>query len=162
MTSRVLPLSIWEDLTVANEQEVFKIILKNKIAEISRLGFLLRDLSVQWNFDSDVLFRLDLVLDELVTNIISYAYQDTFEHEIELRLKEAAPHHLEICIIDDGKPFDPLLTLDPDLTVSLENRKIGGLGIHFARKFAESLSYQREENLNKLFMKINLKKTGLG
>ena len=74
-------------------------------------------------------FLANLVIEELVTNCIKYGYDDTREHIIEIVL-ELSPQGLLITVVDDGHPFNPLDRPEPDLTIPIEDRPLGGLGIH--------------------------------
>jgi anti-sigma regulatory factor (Ser/Thr protein kinase) len=94
--------------------------------------------------------RLGLCLDEAVTNIISYAFPDGGEHEIVVRL---TPNGDEMIaeVIDGGIPHDPLAKQDPEhLLASLDDRPIGGLGIHLIRKLSRAVSYAYEDGKNHL------------
>ena len=83
-----------------------------------------------------------LAFEEIATNVIKYGYDDDLEHEI---LAEAilSPGALVLRVRDDGHEFDPLRAPPPDLDAAIEDRPIGGLGIHLLRKLAERLSYER-------------------
>ena len=90
-----------------------------------------------------------LAFDELVTNCIKYAYDDTHDHTIVFVLA-FDDHNLNIDVIDDGRPFDPLSAPEPDLSLQLEDRPVGGLGIHLLRKLADNIVYQRRDGSNRL------------
>ena len=85
---------------------------------------------------------MNTVLDELLSNIISYAFDDDADHEIDIRVELAGPR-LSITIADDGTPFDPFALPDPDTTLPLDERSVGGLGIHLVRKVMDEASYER-------------------
>ncbi len=93
--------------------------------------------------------ELNLVLEELVTNTISYGYTDDKEHfiEIDFNLKEK-DNELEIKIMDDAVPFNPLDRPAPDVNKPAEERSIGGLGIHLVKNLTDNISYRREDNYN--------------
>lgn len=93
--------------------------------------------------------RVRLVIEELVTNTIKYGYDDANEHRISLVLTLDKPARLRI--EDDGHPFDPTVqTLATPLNAALEERPIGGLGLHMVRAETTSLSYQRCDGINRL------------
>jgi serine/threonine-protein kinase RsbW len=98
----------------------------------------------------------DLVIEELLTNILSYGFSDSAEHVIKLNVNIEAGALL-IEVIDDGRPFDPTKYPEPDLTVPAEKRKIGGLGIHMIRKGMDSLEYKRADSRNILQLRKKLK-----
>ena len=88
---------------------------------------------------------MGVVFDELLNNTISYAFRDDAEHEIDIRA-ERAGNRLTVTISDDGIPFNPLGTQTPDTRLSLEEREVGGLGIHLVRNMVDDISYQRGIN----------------
>ena len=97
----------------------------------------------------------DLALEEHLTNVMNYAYDDAQPHQIRVRL--AVEHgHLLIEVEDDGKPFNPLQASEVDTSVPLEQKPIGGLGIHLMRRFMDELHYHREGNRNVLGMRKRL------
>ena len=90
---------------------------------------------------------MHLVIDELLTNIISYAYPDDEHHEIGIKI-ELSANRLKVSMVDDGIPFNPLGLETPDTELSLEEREIGGLGIHIVRKMMDKVSYRRRIDKN--------------
>ena len=103
--------------------------------------------SVDQDWAPDILFRINLVIEELVLNIMDYGYDDD-EHEIEITLK-SSPESVIIDIIDEGRAFDPLHDAPiPDVNAPLEERAIGGLGVHLARTMMDELTYHREDTHN--------------
>jgi len=92
-------------------------------------------------------YAVRLALDELLSNVIRYAYDDDARHRIDLKLETDAPFHLTIA--DDGKPFDPTADAPPPvLDGPVEDRPIGGLGLHILKKMGLRLAYRREANRN--------------
>jgi anti-sigma regulatory factor (Ser/Thr protein kinase) len=92
-------------------------------------------------------YAVRLALDELLSNVIRYAYDDQAVHRIDLRLETGAPFHLTIA--DDGKPFDPTADAPPPvLDGPVEDRPIGGLGLHILKKMGLRLAYRREAGRN--------------
>lgn len=99
----------------------------------------------------DLAFKVNLVLDELVVNVCSHAYDsDGGDHKIEININ-SEPDELSIEIVDDGRPFDPLTEAPPpNLDASLEERTIGGLGLHLVQTMMDDLKYQRKDGRNHL------------
>ncbi len=126
--------------------------LKNNLSEISRLSQLINEDRELKYLPQQVLFALNLSLDEIVTNVISYGYDDNEEHKIYVRIHV---NECEVCVEveDDGKPFNPLQAEGPDINKPLEDRPIGGLGIHLVKKFMDNLKYTRNGDKNILIMK---------
>lgn len=92
--------------------------------------------------------QIDLAVDELFTNIASYAYAPgSGEATIQLNFDEAS-RVASIAFIDSGVPYDPLQKPDPDVTLSAEEREIGGLGIYVAKKATDKMEYRRENGKN--------------
>lgn len=95
------------------------------------------------------LFAVRLVLDELVSNVIKYAYDDQAKHLIGLRVDPGPP--FAVTIEDDGKPFDPLTDAPPPvLDGPVEDRPIGGLGLHILKQMGLRMQYLRAGQHNRL------------
>ena len=90
----------------------------------------------------------ELCLNELVTNVIHYAYADSGEHEIRIALEKTGGD-LRATIEDDGRPFNPLEKEPPPPALSLEAAGIGGWGIPIVKAFADDLSYERRSGRNR-------------
>lgn len=95
------------------------------------------------------LFFLLLTIEELVTNCIKYGYDDSSEHTIVVELS-VADHVLTVTVTDDGHPFDPLSVPPPNLSLDIQDRPIGGLGIFLLRELADQIAYERRDNKNRL------------
>jgi sigma-B regulation protein RsbU (phosphoserine phosphatase) len=99
--------------------------------------------------------RVNLVFDEILTNIISYAYQDDAPHEIVIGV-ELTPTTLVVNIEDDGIPFNPFAREEPDTSLSIEERDVGGLGIHLVKNVMDEATYHRRQDANLLVLSKNL------
>ncbi|HEY5792352.1 MAG TPA: SpoIIE family protein phosphatase [Chthoniobacterales bacterium] len=100
-------------------------------------------------------FAANLAIEELVTNLVKYGYDDQKEHAICIRLSlEKDALHLEI--VDDGHEFNPFELPEPDTSLPAEEREIGGLGIHFVRHLLDHCEYRRENGMNRLSLRKNL------
>ena len=106
--------------------------------------------------NSGVSGKLNLVLDELITNSISYGLQGVAEPHLKLRLDGlGGADELEAVLEDNGLAFDPFSEAPaPDTALELEERPIGGLGVMFVKEFTESASYERTEGLNRITLRI--------
>lgn len=127
--------------------------LKNNLSELESLNKVVAEFAERHRLSSKVLLNLSLALEEILTNVISHAYDDNDEHQIMVRLF-LEQGQLKVEVEDDGRPFNPLEAPEPDLNKSLEERSIGGLGIHFVRKLMDELEYRREEGRNLFLIKI--------
>ena len=100
--------------------------------------------------------QINIALDELFTNIVSYAYGDE-EGFATIRVEIVeSPLAVVITFIDSGIPYDPLKKEDPDTTLSAEERQIGGLGIYMVKKSMDEISYEYKDKQNILQIKKNL------
>lgn len=97
-----------------------------------------------------------VALDEVLSNIVSHGLRGRAsgaEIEVELRLEG---QEIEMLIVDDAPPFDPLEVEAADTTLPLEERSVGGLGIHLVRKLMEVVEYERREDRNRLRLRRKL------
>jgi anti-sigma regulatory factor (Ser/Thr protein kinase) len=140
----------------AAESPVLDMTLKNQLTEIDRFKDSFNAFSEENNIPTPIRRELNMVFDELLNNVISYAYQDDGEHEIEVRV-EAAGERLLVSIADDGIPFNPFDASTPDTGLALEDRTLGGLGIHLVLKVMDKVAYQRRTAKNVLTLVKKLK-----
>jgi len=136
-------------------QIIKKISVKNKISELIRIDDFLKTMTKEYNFSKELVFDLHLVFEEIISNIIFYAYDDDKEHEIDIEVKIAKM--LSIKIVDDGKEFNLLtLPLPENLEKPLTQRKEGGLGVHFVKTLMDKVEYKRKNDKNILILKKRL------
>jgi serine/threonine-protein kinase RsbW len=128
------------------------ITLKNKISEIERLADAVMQFGRENNFSDKVIFDINLALEEVVNNVISYAYKDKNEHQINIYM-ELEGQVLLLKVEDDGIPFNPFDVPEPDIDKPVEEREPGGLGLFFVRNLTDELEYKREKDKNILIMK---------
>jgi len=126
--------------------------LKNRVAEIARLGERLGEFAAGHQLPPSVLYDLNLALEEAVTNIISHGYSDHREHEILVRIRVESGEVIAE-LKDDARAFNPLTAPEADVTTPLDEKTAGGLGIHLMRKLMDGIEYQRLEDGNLLIMK---------
>lgn len=132
--------------------------LVNDRSEIERLSRLVEAFGAAEGLHPESIFSVNLALDEVVTNIIRYAYDDGLQHPILVQLA-LAEGVLAAQVEDDGRAFNPLQMPPPDIDADIEERPIGGLGIHLVRSVMSSVEYRREDGRNVLVMKKNLEGT---
>ena len=104
---------------------------------------------------SKILFRLNLAIDELITNTITYGFDQTRHHHIGVTVHRH-DDVIEVELRDDGMPFDPLSLPSPDIDASLEDRPIGGLGVHFVRTLIEQVDYVHDGKHNIIRLTVPL------
>lgn len=97
----------------------------------------------------EALYFVLLAIEELVTNCIAYGYDDGGEHIIVIVLS-VTDQVLTMIVIDDGHPFDPLAVPSPDLSLDIQDRPIGGLGIFLLRELCDQIAYERRGDTNRL------------
>jgi phosphoserine phosphatase RsbU/P len=119
----------------------------NQLDENARVKEHFDTFAEHYDIPKQVRLKMNVVFDELLTNIISYAYQDSKEHSIGIKV-ELSTDRLKVSMVDDGIPFNPLGVETPDTNLPLEERKIGGLGIHLVRKMMDKVSYRRRIDKN--------------
>ena len=94
-----------------------------------------------------VAYAVNLAIDEILTNTISYGYEDDERHQIEIIVRVEA-EALVVVIVDDSMPFDLALAPERDLEASLEDTPLGGLGLFLVHQMMDSVEYRREEGCN--------------
>ena len=111
------------------------------------------DFARSHGLDEGVRRKVLMALDDLVANILSYSHPEGGGCEVELALS-LADGRLELRLSDDGIPFDPFAREEADTSASLEERAIGGLGIHLVRRLMDEVSYRREDGRNVVTLSI--------
>lgn len=106
--------------------------------------------------DYSIINKVSIALEEVLINIVSYAYEDTGNIDIIYELTTDPKKELSVTIIDEGKEFDPLKKEDPNITDLYKERKIGGLGIFMTKQIMDEVSYLRKDNKNILHLRKNL------
>lgn len=131
------------------------IILANDISEISRLADFVEEIGNDFSLTPDIVFNLNLVLEEAIVNVINYAYPKEEHQSIYLsaRLHEGS---IILVLTDTGKEFDPTMAPEADVTLSAEDRQIGGLGIFLIRQIMNEVRYERIEGKNVLTLEKKL------
>ncbi|MDE0249761.1 MAG: ATP-binding protein [Gammaproteobacteria bacterium] len=129
-----------------------KVIVPNRLEEIRTIEIVLAEFADEQELPPEALFQIQLSLEEIFTNVVSYAHDDNQEHDVEIVLSKDGKA-VTVEIIDDGLPFDPLKDA-PELDVdsSLEDRGIGGAGIRLVRQMMSELNYKRDNARNHLVM----------
>jgi anti-sigma regulatory factor (Ser/Thr protein kinase) len=128
-----------------------KIIIQNQLSELETIATMLETVGENWDLPMSITLNLNLVLEELITNIIFYGYTDKNEHFIEINI-DFDDSRIFLKVEDDGIAFNPLLKEEADISLPVEERAIGGLGIHFVRKIMDTISYERKNEKNILTM----------
>lgn len=129
-----------------------KIILTNNIEQINSLHDFVDSIGDEIKLSPAITLNLNLALEEIVSNVILYAYpSESSENKIFIEFVKAG-NQLKFIISDYGKPFNPTTKDEPDITLEAVDRPIGGLGIFLVRQIMDDITYYRENNMNKLVL----------
>ena len=105
------------------------------------------------NCSSKIQTTIEIAVEELFVNIANYAYSPEIGTAVVQVSVNKEPLSVEITFIDNGKPYDPLAKPDPDVTLSAEERQIGGLGIFMVKKSMDDIQYEYKDGRNILTIK---------
>ncbi len=131
-----------------------RLVLSNNLSELDRLGAFARDIGRDDGLDEDRVFALQLCLEEAVANIITHGgTQEGSGKQIWVTIAQAA-HCLVACLEDDGALFDPTKVPPPQHPTSLEDVRVGGLGVHLIRKLTTDMRYERVGGRNRLTLEF--------
>lgn len=131
------------------------IILANDISEITRLYEFIEEIGNDFSLSPDIVFNLNLVLEEAVVNVINYAYPKE-EHQYIYLSATMKDGSIVLVLTDTGKEFDPTAVPEADITLSADERQIGGLGIFLIRQIMNEVKYERIEGKNVLTLEKKL------
>ena len=132
-----------------------EIIIKNEIAELERVAVFVKEVSQLLSLDSETTMNLNLALEEVVSNVILYAYPQKMGENIIIKAS-SDDNILVFTITDKGDEFDPTKVEDVDITLAAEDREIGGLGIFIVKNIMNEVTYQRLDGKNILTLKKNI------
>ena len=132
-----------------------RMMFHNDIKQVSQLEGWLETVSRELECPESLIPSLNLALEEAVTNVILYAYPKGIYGPVELDASREGDS-LKFVLSDSGKPFDPTARPDADINASLEDRQIGGLGIHLVRSIMDAVSYEYRDGRNILTMTKNI------
>jgi anti-sigma regulatory factor (Ser/Thr protein kinase) len=126
--------------------------LKSELSELKTLCRHLEDCGNLLGLQQKCIYEINIGLDELFTNIVSYGYEDDLEHKIKFSL-EVQSNALTVQVEDDGIPFNPLRVEKHETASDIDSINIGGLGIHLIKKMMDNVDYQRSEGKNKVILR---------
>jgi len=129
----------------------FKRTIDNDFDAFARVAVEFSATCEAWNVPVHTCYKIDLALEELVTNIIKYGYDDTALHSIDIEISQAPDGTVALTLVDDGHYFDPTgnanraaLTGDQNI----EELQVGGWGLTLVRKNSATFTYERREERN--------------
>jgi len=126
--------------------------LKNRLADLEKIKTSVAKMYSTIDCTKRKFREIDLILEELFTNVVCHGFSDDKEHDIEVSLA-CDKKELTIRMEDDGQPFDITAAASPDTRCTLEKRCIGGLGIHLVKHFVDECNYYRKRGKNIVVLK---------
>ena len=126
------------------------------MADLGKADEAVTGMAARMGWSDDVLFQLRLVLEEIMINVISHGSGDGRLARVRVGLRQEG-ELLRLELSDDGIAFDPLSLPPPDVSLDIEDRPIGGLGVHLIRTMMDSVSYCRDGDWNRLLVTKALK-----
>lgn len=145
--------------TVTNEKKIekrYSLSIKNQLTEIEKIVKIIDKLSVNWDMNLKFKNQINLVVEEIFANIVFYAFDDKIEHIIDIDFIKTN-QNITIQISDNGKQFNILKADDKiEQGISIEDRKVGGLGIPIIKTLVDSLEYSRIDDLNVIKITKNI------
>ena len=129
--------------------------IKNRVEELENVNAFVEQIGEELGLDMEMRMNLNLVMEEMVSNVIFYAYPKGTEASIEV-MAECDGKELTFTLSDQGREFDPTLKADSNLDVNPAERDIGGMGIFIVKNIMNQVTYQRLEGRNLLTMKKNI------
>ena len=121
--------------------------LDNDLRELAVAAERVEAFCAEHGLSSDIAFAVNVSVDELLTNTISYGYDDGDRHRIEMTVRMEGSV-LIVQLSDDAKPYDPTQAPHPDIEAPIHERPIGGLGVHFVRELMDGFRYRRSDGRN--------------
>lgn len=125
--------------------------IKNQMTELGKVNQFIDEIGEELGLSMELTMNLNLVMEEMVVNIISYAYPEGSDAEIEL-LAKSDNKELTLVLSDQGREFDPTMKEDSDMSVNPALRDLGGMGIFIVKNIMNKVTYQRLDGRNLLTM----------
>jgi len=129
-----------------------KVTVKNRIEDLLRVNSLFESFATQHDISGRLRYHLLVSIEEILTNIIKYGFDEEGVHPIHITFRRVE-EQIEMEFEDRGREFNPLEIGDPDLDSPIEDRQLGGLGIHLVKKMVDEAKYRREGDRNILLLR---------
>lgn len=125
-----------------------RLVIRNDVAELESVRTTMERIAAEHGVPERTLIQLQVALDEMVSNIIKYAWLDAGAHEIEIRITVRSDG-VEVEIIDDGRMFDPMTASAPEKPLPGQRPRPGGVGIHITKQLVDGTAYARTGDRNR-------------
>ncbi len=129
--------------------------INNDFDELEKIQSFITELGKNHNIGTKNISHIQLALEELIVNIISYAYEDQKTHQIQLKV-ELSQNKLILCLSNQGKAFNPVTYKSTNTHTNLRERTLGGVGVLLARNLVDDMSYSYQNDTNQLTLIKNL------
>ena len=130
--------------------------IKNQVKELEHVARFVEEIGEELGLDMEMQMNLNLVMEEMVSNVIFYAYPRETDATIEL-MAESDGKELTFVLSDQGRAFDPTLKEDADMNINPAERDLGGMGIFIVKNIMNQVTYHRLEGKKLLTMKKEIK-----
>lgn len=129
--------------------------IRNQINDLQQVAIFVEEIADELQLNPEMTMSFNLVLEEMVSNVIFYAYPKGKDAPINLKAV-SDNSMLSFVITDEGQPFDPTACEDADMSINPADRQLGGMGIFITRQIMDEVNYQRVNGCNVLTMKKSI------
>ncbi len=136
-------------------KDELRVVLPPRLSAVRRLAQSVEEFGDANELPDQQVYTINLALDELITNAVSYGLKGVARPLIEITL-QVRGESLVLIMEDNGEKFDPTQDTKPDLSSPVEERPIGGLGLYLIKTFADRISYEYVNGRNRLTLEHNL------
>lgn len=140
-------------------EKVLELSLANDLSELAGVAARIDAFCESQRLESEIAFAVNLSIDELLTNTISYGYRDEEIHRIELEVRIDG-NELVVVMVDDSAAFDVSEETSPELDASLQERAVGGLGLFLVHQMMDGVEYRRRDGRNEVTLTKHLAAAG--
>jgi anti-sigma regulatory factor (Ser/Thr protein kinase) len=131
---------------------VVKLTVKNRIEDLLRVNSIFESFATQHDIGGKLRYHLLVSIEEILTNIIKYGFDEQGVHPIHITFRNDSGA-IEMEFEDRGREFNPLEVGEPDLDTPIEDRQLGGLGIHLVKNMVDVAQYRRVGDRNILLLR---------